>query len=129
MALFVWFALPESVPDVNERRALRAQQLLSMGTGTTNRRRQLASMFDVVSPFSVLLPRNVIYAGRRSVDWSMALVGAAYALAMLIGQSGSRNKYIVWYFESAAIAEAEYVRRVFGWQALDVRTSIRLTSE
>ncbi|KAI0743799.1 hypothetical protein C8Q80DRAFT_860939 [Daedaleopsis nitida] len=119
--LLVWLVIPESLPstDINERHRARREQLQALGSGRRAWFKRTASTLNVMTPFIALLPRRPTrLTHRRSFDWNFPLIGGAYAIAMLIGQSGSRlSVFYDQYYEAASVTTADYVYITYGWMA------------
>lgn len=126
--LLIWLLVPESLPstDINERCLAGGQHLQAMGPGRRGWFKRTASTLNVMAPFTTLLPRR--HTGlTRSYDWNLPLIGGAYAIAMLIGQSGSRvSAFYDQYYEAASVTSASYVYITYGWMAQDVSSLSRL---
>lgn len=87
VSLAVWFVMPESLStaEMRKHRSRREQRLEGMDSGISGWLKRTASAMDVVSPLSVLLPIHTEHGhGKRSVDWSMTILGLAYGFGVFI---------------------------------------------
>nr|VWO98033.1 MFS domain-containing protein [Ganoderma boninense] len=104
VSLAVWFIMPESLSatDMQEHRVRRQQRLQSMGSGMMGWLRRTAGALDVVSPLAVLLPERTEHGdGKRSMDWSMTILGLAYGFGVFI--------------QGSLVSQIQYVWVAFDW--------------
>ncbi|KAI0362392.1 MFS general substrate transporter [Trametes cingulata] len=109
VALSVWFVIPESLPasKMLERRAERARESQTLGSGATSVLKRWGAAFDVVSPLSVLLPKTVETAGKeKSMDWNLTILGAAYGFGTLVLAS--------------IYQQLQYASLTFGWTSENI---------